>query len=444
MTSIGKPIPVREAALALLNKTLLKSGYSNFVFESFVNKNPELIEKDKALIKALFYGVLRRLYLLDRLTADKCRPPYEKLPDVIKMILRIGLYQLLFMERVPAHAAVFESVELAKKYGHGGTASLVNGVLRSFARQRRVINETLEIAEKNSPEEVASITSHPEWLVKKYIKDFGRGTAADILENNNLIPSQNFRVKSRAMFNKIVEKYALEPKQNRFNKLGVEIDAPSKKIQELFRKGIIAPQDQSSLIAVSLMEGADGRVLELCCGRGNKSEPLIEYVNGTATIVNADVSQKKLSGISGNKRLNPVCLDALLPLPFREKFRYVFLDAPCSNLGAVRRHPEIRYRKSEKEISKSSKAQLRMLENGAGVLADGGRLIYAVCSFEPEETVLNVERFLESNPRFSLCDIGSIRDDLREAGLTHGKFLRIFPGSFGMDGFFAACFVLDS
>jgi len=434
------PVRTREAAVKLLVKTF-NGGYSNYLFEAFIKNNPGISQSDTRFLKALYFGAVRKLLLLDRLISERCSSPYEKLPEMIKMVLRVGLYQLLFMESVPARAAVHESVELAKKYGHRGTVKLVNALLRKADRERKELTGWMAGAEHGSVNEIAAVTSHPVWLVERYMENFGRAKALEVLKRNNEIPPQNFRVRKKDELESAIAEHGLELERNRFNNLGVELKGGgSKPALDLFRNGVIAPQDQSSLIAVSLMKDIKGRILELCCGRGNKSEAMLEYADKNAFIVNGDSSASRLMEFKnlGRPRLNPVCLDITGKPPFNVKFDAIFLDAPCSNLGTVRRHPEIKYRRTPEQIALFAEFQLDALLAASELLAPSGLLVYAVCSIEPEETNDVIECFMQKTEGFSLDDIGERFGDLKIGGLTDGKFLRILPGTHGMDGFFAA------
>ena len=379
--------------------------------------------------------------MLDSLISPKCRSSYLKVPESIKMILRLGLYQIISMDRVPASAAVSESVELAKRYGHKGTAGMVNAILRRFSEEREELIKRLNSWNEQDIQQIATHTSHPEWLVKRYVEEFGLEKAVSILKANNEPPPQSFRVRDWAKLEAEVSSGRLSIEKSLYNKDGVVVGGSFQKNIEKFKyDGDIVPQDQSSLIAASLATGATGVVLELCCGRGNKSEAILKNIDNNAFIVNADLSISKLRQIREMKsnRLNPICLDAVKPFPFIDIFQFIFLDAPCSNLGTIRRHPEIRYRKSEGKITEMADIQLQLLTNAAGYLAKGGRMLYAVCSVEREETVEVVEKFLSVHPGYRSLDIGSTRPDLVEGGLTDCGNLRILPGNYGMDGFFAS------
>jgi 16S rRNA (cytosine967-C5)-methyltransferase len=357
------------------------------------------------------------------------------------MILRLGLYQIIFMDRVPSSAAVSESVELAKKYGHKGTAGMTNAILRRFSEERDMLLKKLDLWDKNDISTIAAHTSHPEWLVKRYVEQFGFKKGVEILKANNESPPQSFRVRDWDKLQAEANLQHITIEKSLYSDLCVSLDSDKQyNIEKLKYEKVIIPQDQSSLIAASLMAGAEGRVLELCCGRGNKTESIIKYIDKKAVIFSIDLSVSKLRHLLSVKidRVNAICCDVIKPLPFIGKFEYIFLDAPCTNLGTIRRHPEIRYRKSEPMILSSAATQLAALNNAAGYLKKGGRILYAVCSVEREETVGVVEKFLSANSGFSRVDIASLRPDLAEAGLTTGKDLLILPGSYGMDGFFAS------
>jgi 16S rRNA (cytosine967-C5)-methyltransferase len=436
---------VRTAAFNLLVKTFKEEGYSNYLYESAVKRNPEWADADRRFLKALYFGVLRNIYLLDYLVKWLYKGEYSKLPENIKFILRMGIYQINSMDKVPHYAIINEAVNLAKKVGHIGTAKLVNALLRRASREPEVISNMADnLLKNNDVASMVALTSHPEWLVNKYVSEYGHDKALSLLNANNSMPSQNYRVSDFDEFEKGVDGKGLNIEKNLFNRVGVSIESPPNELIEKLRyEDALSSQDQSSLIAVSLMDGASGRVLELCCGRGNKTGAMLKYIDNKAIIINIDRSISKLRDFqlqnrSLPTRCFPICCDVLKPLPFIEKYQYVFLDAPCSGLGVVRRHPEIKYRQSQEKVLEMTGIQYRALSNAAEYLDINGKLIYSVCSFEREETSDVVNKFLSSNPGFSMVDIGTIRPDLNDAGLVSDGFLKVFPGSYGMDGFFSA------
>jgi 16S rRNA (cytosine967-C5)-methyltransferase len=430
----------RRAALDLLSKTFKNEGYSNYLYEGACEKNSDWTETDRKFLKALFFGVLRNLVFLDHVAASEYRGNFEKLPENIKLTLRIGTYQIISMDKVPHYAAINESVNIAKKLGHLGTSKLVNAVLRNISR-RCIQNPSyfMNIFKDDLP----TATSHPDWLVNKYIAEYGLEQALAILTANNELPSQNLRVMDWPELEAATKWGQIHIDKNLFNGFGASITSPSMDVLEtLKRKGVIAPQDQSSLIAASLFDGKGGIFLELCCGRGNKTAILVRSLDKNSFLIASDRSLKKLSDMKkvlGETSLMcaRVCCDITSPFPFKAVFQTVFLDAPCSGLGVVRRHPEIRYRISQEKIEQMAKIQLKAFSNACTLLKTGGTLLYSVCSFEKEETTTLVGRFLQDNPNFSKVDIANLRPDLDKAGLVTNGFLRILTGTLEMDGFFA-------
>jgi len=426
---------VREIALDLLLKTHGGKVFSNQLFETAVSEKG-LGERDTGFLKALYFGVLRQSFFLDHFLSERCTTPLQKLPLKIAMILRLGLYQIFFMDRVPLHASIGESVNLARKHGHKGTAGLVNAVLRRLSENRPGV-EDIKIVNKGDTTEISWKRSHPEWIVKKYIADFGFEKAIEIFEANNKLPSLNYR----ALLPDKLASSGVLVRKNIFNDLGVEIDNASvQDIRKLMEGGVIAPQDQSSLIAVSLLSGRGGNVLELCSGRGNKTSALLKVLGKGARIISADISFNKLAaaGKGPDAASLSVCADASKPLPFKSGFENIFIDLPCSNMGVIRRHPEIKHNRALEEITKAAELQRTILKNSAEYVVKGGALVYAVCSIEKEETFEVVERFLSKDNTFEAINISALRPDLEAEGLTDGNWFRVFPGEHGMDGMFAA------
>lgn len=432
---------VREAALKLLLKTVREGGYSNFLYESAIFRNPEWDTRDRAFLKTLFFGVLRNLFLLDHIVQKRLKGDFTRLPEKIRFILRLGTYQIISMDKVPAKAAISESINLSKKYGHAGTAKLVTAVLNRISREKDEICNLMESETSNNIDDLSVRYSIPDHIISKCIDNYGYELAAKTFKAFNEIPPQNYRVADWGRLKSECEKLNIEIEKNLYTSNGVDLSgAEYKNIEKLKYDGLIASQDQSSIMAVELLTGLGGAGLELCCGRGNKSQLVGKVVENSRFHIAADISVKKLVEL---KRRNlpktfPICFDAKEGFPFRCNFDWIFLDAPCTNLGTVRRHPEIKYRKSPAAILAAAEAQALFLKNAAKQLNRGGKLLYSVCSFEPEETFEVITPFLRNNGGFELIDIGRMRPDLADAGLISGGCLRIFPGQHGMDGFFAA------
>jgi 16S rRNA (cytosine967-C5)-methyltransferase len=434
---------VRTAALKLLQKTFREEAFSNYLYESAVANNPGWSEQDRRLLKALYFGVLRQLILLDYILSGLYDKDFSKIPENIKIILRIGIYQIISMDKIPLHAAINEAVNMAKKHGHQGTVKLVNALLRRASRETEIISAKIKELESSDIKGVAIAISHPDWMVRKYFNEFGSEKAKFVLQANSQVPPSNFRVRNEAEVEKAIAE-GVKIEKNLYNKVGVLLAGQGGEVVDRLKTtGAIAPQDQSSLIAVSLLEGATGNILELCSGRGNKTDAMFKYIDNKVVITCIDQTINKLrhakqSLAPFSKRVLPICCDILKPLPTIEKYQYIFLDAPCSGLGVVRRHPEIKYRMSLQKIEQMAEIQYIAITNASKYLKEGGKLIYCVCSFEREETFGVINRFINENGAFIKVDIGKLRPDLSGAGLITDGCLRILPGDNGMDGFFAA------
>lgn len=433
---------VREAAFHLLMKTVREKGYSNFVYESAVAASPEWDQRDRAFLKNLFFGALRNLLLLDHIAQTRLKGDFSRLPEKIRMALRLGIYQIISMDKVPHKAAISASINLAKKYGHAGTARLASAVLNRISREKDQISAWILNNKADTSSDLSILYSLPEQLVSRYIEFFGYDTAVSILKAMNEIPPQNLRVRDWGALEAKCQEWGVDIEKNGCVKSGAEIPGLNQsRMEYLITNGIASYQDQSSIIAAELMSGCGGRGLELCCGRGNKSGTIFNSLGGNVFYVAADISMNKLrefkKTVSGG-RMHPICLDVKVPLPFKGGFDWIFLDAPCSNLGTVRRHPEIKYRKSPAGIAVSAEAQSAALNNAAGYLNKGGRLLYSVCSFEPEETFGVIAPFLAGHKSFAKIDLVALRPDLAEKGMITDGCLRVFPGQYKMDGFFAA------
>jgi len=426
---------IRKSALELLIETFDANGYSNRLYENHVRENKSYSETDRAFLKALYFGVMRKRIYLDFFLDKKSKKPISKTEPKILNILRLGLFQILFMDRVPDYAAVDESVSLAKEYGKKETVKFVNGLLRSLLSEDKSFFD-LQVTPASKIDKISAYTSHPPWMVKRYISLYGFRKMIEILEANNQTPKVNVRINNPSAFQKTDI-----GKMNRFCDIGMEIETGNGDLLvSLIEDGTLTPQDQSSLITASLIKRATGRVLELSAGRGNKTGAIRKFIDSGVSIISADISMNKLKELKmlNLEQTSTICVDNLAPLPFKEKFKTIFLDAPCTNLGTIRRYPEVRFRRSEDDIAKMQKVQKQMLNNASRFVDDGGRILYAVCSFEPDEGFAVIDSFLKESNLFKLVDIKEEFPRLADGGLIDDGCFRVTPGSYGMDGFFIA------
>lgn len=439
----------REAALQVLLDVDKREAYANLALGAVLGKyQPEKL--DRSFTTELVYGTLRARNTLDWALGNYLRRPISGLTPVVRNILRLGAYQLLYMDRVPDSAAVNESANLARRHGHAGIVKFVNGVLRNLARGKDKLPYPDPAADP-----VASIAlrhSHPEWLVRLWLDEFGYdGTVALCMANNQAAPNS---VRVNSLKTEITELMAL------LRGMGITAErgryaadclylSGFVALGELapFRDGLFQMQDESSILvgqAVSPQPGA--RVIDVASAPGGKATHLAQLMQNRGEILALDVHEHKIGLIEENCRrlgvtiVNTMLTDArTLPEKYSGRADYVLVDAPCSGLGVLRRRPDARWRKSLEQIRELTVLQAQILEAAAAVLQPGGVLVYSTCTITREENYGQVMNFLAAHPNFSLESIaGLVPESLDHAGTLQRGYLQILPHLHGLDGFFMA------
>jgi 16S rRNA (cytosine967-C5)-methyltransferase len=417
--------------------------------------------RDRALAAEITTGTLRWLGRLDHLIAHYARRPVERLDAPVLQLLRLGAYQVTRLERVPVSAVVNDAVELAKQAGARGAAGLVNAVLRAIARERNRLPLPPEPpAGPDQPRDAAldylSITlSHPRWLVERWLDRAGfDDTKAWALFNNSPAPltlRANLLKTTVPELREALAQAGVETDPARYSPHALVVRRGNPLRTPLSEPGMFGVQDEASQL-VALFAGArpGQRVLDLCAAPGNKTLALAADMRDEGLIVAADLRERRLRLLrrtvasGGARAAHLVRLDATRPLPLRSGFDLVFVDAPCSGLGTIRRDPEIRWRRTAGDLAPLADTQLKILGQAADVVAPGGRVVYATCSSEPEENERVVTRFLAERSEFRLADprvespplSAALTDVLDDSGC-----LRTLPWRHGLEGFFAAMLV---
>lgn len=404
-------------------------------------KEPELEPRDRALCHELVMGVLRWQLWLDRLAEYYTKRPTADLDVAIRLILRLGLYQLRFLSRVPASAIVNESVNLVQRARLRSAGALVNAVLRRAAREPEVdpargITDTLE--------RLAVVTSHPVWLIERWTRAFGsEETEAFARANNQAAPTAFRVVKQRASEEEVIGKLRADGAKLEASKIAKHawrVTGGGQALSELAAGGNLYVQDEASQMVAQVLDAQPGdRVLDLCAAPGSKTTQIADGLNGSGTVIAADIQAHRLRTVSDTAKLHDLAnircllLNGLGPLPLKENsFDRVLVDAPCSGTGTLRRNPEIRWRISADDIDDLSARQKQLLLNASRVVKRGGRLVYSTCSVEPEENELVVQAFLENNINFSQVDFPF------DGVPTIPRTVRTWPQHQDTDGFFVA------
>lgn len=434
---------VRDAALSILLAVDKNQAYSNLLLHETIKRH-KIEPKDRALLTEMTYGTLQH-----KMTLDYYLEPFirGKIDHWVRWLLRLSLYQMHYLTRIPPHAAVNEAVEIAKRRGHKGIASTVNGILRSILRQG--VRSTDEITD---PIERLSIaTSHPNWLVERWVAAYGMATTQAMLEENNVPPIQTVRVN--------LTKGTVEEAITHLTAEGIKVER-STLIPEClhitggqaartsaFGQGLITIQDESSMLPATVMNPQpDWRVLDMCAAPGGKTTHLAEKMNDEGSILALDLHPHKLELIDENTaRLGLESIDTA-PLDGRkapeylavESFDAVLVDAPCSGLGVMRRKPDIKYTKREEDLESLQAIQLSLLKAATRLLKPGGLLIYSTCTVDKTENEGTVAQFLQDVKKMQLTPLQNLPAAL-DAKQKDGM-LQVFPQDFGSDGFFVAAF----
>lgn len=431
----------RELALKTLSKAATDGAYYDQVLKKYL-KESGLSLPDKALAHELTAGVLRHRMWLDWVLDQSLKSGMKSLTPWEQNILRLGIYQIAKLDRIPPFAAVNESVNLAKRYGRKSIIGLTNAVLRDIIRHRRHLNP---ISSGDKARDLSIEHSHPLWLVKRWLKELGEEGAKGLLQANNqhaqVIIRPNTLKTGVLELQENLNLSGIKTSANRYIPTALEVENPVALADDpLFSRGYFYFQDTSSQAVSQLAKAKPGDdVLDLCAAPGGKASAVLEQMTDSGKLLALDLSEKKLSLIRENfNRLgltsySLVCADAA-SFAGNTKFDMVLIDAPCSGLGALRRRLDIRWRIKEADIIRLAQLQMRIINNAASLVKPGGALIYSTCTLTPEENQGTVKRFLVQNPEFTLEDAG--RSVPRE--LVRDGFFSSWPHLHGMDGAFAA------
>ncbi len=397
----------REVAVEVLHRVDADRAFSGTLLRRTLDR-AGLPAPDESLATELTLGTLRHRAEIDWVLARVAHTPLDELPSRIRAILRTGAYQLMFLDRIPPAAACSQAVELAKKFGHAGTARLVNAVLRRIAGTPVAIPE-----DESTAEGIALRHSHPEWLVQRWVARFGASGARALCRTNNTTPPSAVRLNTLrgtpaslaaalAGLGVRTEPSALLPEGARI------VDASPQARHLAYTGGWVSWQDEGAMLVGRLLAPRPGEtVVDACAGSGGKAMHLATLMENRGRVLACDVVQAKLDAIGrhaerlGVTIVEPRLLDAArLREVAPSGADRVLVDAPCSGLGVIRRRPEIKWRIQPAQLPVFAARQLAILASAAEVVRPGGVLVFAVCTIEPEEGPAVVSAFLDARPEF--------------------------------------------
>ena len=403
---------------------------------------PALGPSDLGLLHELVRGALAWQGALDYLLRPYLKQPLSELPPQVRNLLRLGAYQLRYLDRVPAYAAVSEAVDLARRLKGNGVARLVNAVLRGVSEDRRPARSPDPQAD---PEGALSIsTSHPRWMVRRWMRRFGPEDARKLCETNNARPLLTLRTnRLRTTPEALQAGLAAEGIEAGISPLiGGYLTVPEVGPlfrTDAFRRGLFSVQGQGTGLVVQLLDPQPGEsILDLCSAPGGKAAAAAERMGGRGLILALDLRPGRLRTLRENLRrlglegVRTAAADGRFP-PTRASFHRVLVDAPCSSLGVLPRRPEIRWRRKESDLHALSALQRRLLNAAADRVRPGGILVYSTCSLEPEENEKVVEAFLSRRKDFHLEPASGFLPPT-----LSGPYLQTLPHRHGCDGAFAA------
>lgn len=433
----------RELAVKTLYKIDEEEAYSNIVLDETLNANREkLTSRDTRFISELVYGVTTWKLSLDSIIQKYSKIKLKKIAKMVKNIIRIGAYQIIFLDKIPKSAAVNESVNLCKKYSIK-SASFVNAILRKIEKQD--FHELNKI--ENLYERISKTTSMPEWIVKKLVSELGEERAEEICKNSNIKPKTSVRVNSL----KISKNEFIEILKNK----NIEIEDAiledfiymnySGNITSLeeYKNGFFTMQDEAAALTALVLSPNEGDyILDCCSAPGGKTTYLAELMHNIGKINAWDLYENRLNLVEQNaKRLGIDIIKTNINDSTKlneeeiQKYDKVLLDVPCLGLGVIRRKPDIKWQKQEKDVDEIQKTQIQILNTCSKYVKDGGKLLYSTCSILKEENENIIEKFLEENKDFKI-----IKPNVNTLGeyskyIINQKYINLYPND-NNDGFF--------
>ncbi len=434
---------VRGLAVKILNRVERTDAYLEKLLDNEM-RNSELSGPDKALLYEIVHGVIRWMGRLDWVLNGFYKGQFSKAIPNLKNGLRVALYQILFLDKIPDHAAVNEAVEFVKKLQGQKPADLTNAILRNIIRSKNAIR--YPDPKEDLPGYLAAYYSHPSWMVKRYLKRFDREAVEKLLLANNERPYLTLKmneIKTNAEeFRSLLNSVHLRFSQGKYLSSYFQLhNLTNITAWEYFQKGYFFIQDESAGLACHLLDVQPGmKILDLCAAPGGKSACLAGLIKDHGEIIALEKYSGRMKIFNNN--MNRLGITSVQPieaegLEFQSdsNFDRVLVDVPCSGTGTLSKKPDIKWKRALLDIQKMNDLQYNLLQKAASLVKPGGIVVYSTCSIEPEENIEIVKRFLEENTNFKLV---SANDLLAAEVVDENGCVQTFPHIHQMDGAFAA------
>ena len=433
----------REIALKALYKIEKEDAYSNIALNQVLKENKNIDERDVGLISELVYGTITWKLTLDEIIKKYSNIKLKKISIWILNILRMGIYQIIFLDKIPKSAAVNESVNLAKRYGHKSSSNFVNAILRKVS-----VNDYRELKEiKDDKERISKTTSMPMWIIEELLKQKDIKEVEEICKNSNLKPNTTIRI-NKLKTNKKELKEKLDERKIEYLEGSLEDFLVLKKVKnieniDLFKEGFFTVQDEGAGLIVDVLAPKEGKcILDACSSPGGKTTYIAEKMKNKGKIKAWDIHEHRVKLVqNAAKRLGINIIQAKTQdaTEFNQdlvgKFDKILLDVPCLGLGVIKRKPDIKWKRKKEDIEEITKIQKAILNNCSKYLKKNGELVYSTCSILKEENEDIIEGFLKENSQFEFC-----KENEKNYGniVIFGekdKYINIYPSNEN-DGFF--------
>lgn len=443
-------LKARQNALQMLYAIEVEQAYTDVVLRRELQES-QLDRRDRAFITECVYGTVRWQGRIDWLLSQACHRPLSSLTPWIRNALRLGVYQCLWMDRVPQRAAVHTTVELARHFGHRGVSGFVNGVLRTILRNYRTY--TLPNEHEDPAAYLAILTSHPQWLVERWLQRYGQERTAALCQANNRVTgitlrTNTLRTTPEALAQRLRAEGLTQVIPSQVSAIGLCVQGTSRLDSLLsYQQGLFQVQDEGAMLVAPFGHARPQQQwLDACAAPGGKTTYLAQLMEGQGHIVACDIQRGRLRLLQANIRrlgftnVSVVTADASQGIPFNRTFDGILVDAPCSGFGVLRRHPDIKWRKTAQDFQALQATQLALLHMLQQSLMPAGVLLYSVCSNEPEETHEVVKAFLAHHPSIRLESLDSEFPKQPLYPSPTAGTLDLTPEQWGTEGVFVARF----